>query len=497
MKTSKTSFIVLSGVILILLACISASAQQGFKSRSGMKWPDKVPACASLTTGMGILSGDLFSGSRHFRDDHPEPRSAVRPDSMISFSEYEGYTIKKIYTYSPKGNLETLLTKVFADDLWVDYDRSSYICDRKGNVLSETVAYWDGVEWITYLTLEYTYNKKGWCTSLLYHDVFGDFTELVTMFYDHRGNRIRELGRYWDGEAYVNLELWIYVYDQRGDRVRTLGRMWDGTAWADYKRETWTYLSKGKWLTDMVEYADPSGWLKYTLYESAYNTRGYRESYTGSYWYEEIGWNVEVGGRFTYDPHGNMVSNVQSYYAWWESSPFWVPTDSTATDFNYFAKTVTGTGYVHTGEEWIRGETNIYIPFNDRGTILVFADEYPSNEVEVFYSCRHPHHDAAEDESDMIAQSPANPAKTEFSLSASPNPFTEGFMVFLNAPVAEPFVITLLDGQGKTIREVFNGELGAGEHQMHVGSLSGLAGGLMFLRAVSPGHSATVKMIKP
>jgi hypothetical protein len=484
--------------IFIILAGIPARAQKGYSFRSGQKYPSEKGIDLRKPIGPGMLDGTRRFGNSPLDRESCPGKPAMHEDSMISYSRYDGYTVKQIYTYSRKGYLEILLTQSWSGLAWENQEQSVFTNDHQGKVLSESVSAWDGSGWIEYLTFTYTYHKSGLLTSLIFHDIFGDFIEMVSMSYDNKGNRIRELGKYWDGEGYVNLEQYSYTYDKQGNRLTMFGQLWDGAAWVDYIRERWTWMTENKCLTDKIEFSDGMAWSNYLLYKNKYNHEEELASYTGSYWHDGSGWVVEFGGKYKYDAHGNRVSDVQSVFAWWEISPYWINQDSTAIKFRYREKSVTGTGYIWTGEQWVRGETLIYIPFNDNGNTVVFADEYPSNLVNAYYSSIKTNHDGGNDQDGDLDRSPlgapsmANPV----TVDVFPNPVSDGFRITLSTPVTEDFVINLLDSRGKLVQQVYSGELLSGSNQIEVKSIGSPAKGLYFLNAVSPSQSKTVKVIR-
>jgi len=497
MKSKTMSSVIVSAWIMMLMLAGPVSAQHEYTYKNGKKYPSGKCINFSQTATKAAVQGKILSCNDGFPGDKKKPgKPAVHVDSMVSYSVYEGYTIRQTYSYSFRHYLQTLLTETLVEGDWMNTEQSVYTYDRKGNLLTETISYWTGTDWEAYLNLTYTYNKIGQRTSMLYEDLAGGFTELVSMIYDRRGNRIKELGKYWDGSSYVNLEMWSYTYNRHNDRLTSLGQLWDGTGWMDYQRETWTYRSKGKWLTDMVEFSDGFEWQKYLLYENTYDRFGNRLSYIGSYWYEGTGWQAEYGGVFTYDRRGNMLSNVQSYCAYWENPPYWIKNDSTALDFNYKSKIITGTGYMRAENEWVRGETNIYIPFNDNGNTLVFADEYPSNLVHVYYSDLKPGHPwDGETDGALAVTSDETARSAEMILRVSPNPVTTSFRVTVSMPVTEKVTINLYDHQGNRLKQVYQGELTAGEHHLEVASIPAGHEGVLVLRAVTPTRSAASKVI--
>lgn len=378
-------FIKILLILIALATCGSASAQGKVTFRSGSKYPENSGIDLKKPIGPGTLIRE--------QSDHQQNRSSnsageitIHPDSMVSYSEYEGYTIKETYAYDCEGNLLTLLTEMQVGPNWENYTLYSFTYNFKGMVLSETDRYWDGFSWVDYLLFSYTYDNHGNRITVLYNDLFNDFIELITSTYDNKGNRLTELGKYWDGMDWVNLELYTYTYTSKGDLQKMLGQEWDGVEWVNSLREKWTYNSKHKWLTDLFELWDGVEWTNYSLYTSSYNSRGNQVSFLGKYWFTGPDWTMVFRGFYTYDAYDNMLSNVQQYYIDWETPPYWENTDSTANEFDYPAQMVTGLGYVWDGRGWIPGETSIYIPFMDNGNKLVFANEFPSHKVEVFYS---------------------------------------------------------------------------------------------------------------
>lgn len=491
------SSLFISATIMLLMLAGPVPAQHEYTYKNGKKYPSGKCINFNKMADKAAIHEKILSSEDGFPGEKKEGQPAVHVDSMITYSVYEGFTIRQTYIYAFRSRLQTLLTETRIEDTWINTEQSEYTYDRKGNLLTEIISSWTGTDWEPYQNLTYTYNKIGQCTSMLYHDLSGGFIELVSMFYDHRGNRIKELGKYWDGSSYVNLEMWSYTYNRQNDRLTTLGQFWDNAGWMDYQRETWTYRSKGKWLTDMLEYTDGFELQKYLLYENTYNQAGNRVSYTGSYWYEGTGWQSEFSGAFSYDHRRNMLSNVQSYYAYWENPPYWIKNDSTALDFNYRDKVITGTGYMRSDNEWIRGETNIYIPYNDNGTTLVFANEYPSNLVHVYYSDLEPGHPGDGDTDDAMSVAVDETACSgEMILKVSPNPVTVSFRVSVSMPVTEKVTIDLYDHQGNRLKQVYQGELTAGEHQIEVASIPAGHEGVLLLRAVTPTRSAAIKVIR-
>jgi hypothetical protein len=497
MASARSAFLSAMAVVLFC-ATLPVRAQVGYSFRSGQKYPAEKGIDLRKPIGPGAMERNMNNAFANPARERSPEKPTVKEDSMVSYSREEGNTIKQIYTYSSKGNLDVLLTSAWSGVTWENMQQNLYTYDKKGNVLSESVSAWDGFEWVEYLTLTYTYNNKNQCTSMVYNDIFGGFTELITMTYDKKGNRTRELGQYWDGEGYANLEKWDYTYDKKGNRLSMLGQFWDGAEWMDYMLEEWTWRSDGQWLTDEIEYSDGFAWSNYLLYKNKYNQEGYLASFTGSYWYEGTGWQVEFGGKYKYDGHGNMVSNVHSTYAWWESPPSWIKQDSTALKFNYRKKNVTATGYVWTEDGWMRGDIRIYIPFNDDGNTLIFADEYPSNLVNAYYSDFKDDDEDGNGQTGETAQSPlAVPGNSgPVSLTIFPNPVIDAFTVTVGTEVTGYVVITLLDSQGKTVQQVYSGELAAGTHDISVKSIGVPGQGLFFLKAVSPSGSATVKLLR-
>jgi hypothetical protein len=381
----KSTFITLLITVFLLTIAGSAFAQSDYTSKSGLKYPEKAKIDLKKPIGPGTLARERSGQDQKYSGGH-SGEVTVHLDSMISYSGYEGNTIKEISTYDCDGNLMTLLTKRLVGSSWDDYLLYSFTYDTKGNVLSETDQYWDGIEWVDFLIFTYTYDHHGKLLTVLYNDLYYGFLELITSAYDTKGNRVSELGKVWNGAEFENMELYTYTYNSNNDMKTMLGQYWNGAAWENSVHESWTYNPKHKWLTDLVKLWDGAEWTNYSKFNSSYDSRGNQVSYLGSLWIDGSGWVMITRNLYTYDAKNNMVSNLTQKYANWGSPPYWYDTDSTATDFNYQEKEITGFGYKWNGSKWVRGDTRIYIPFMDHGNNLVFANEYYSVEVQVYYS---------------------------------------------------------------------------------------------------------------
>ena len=498
MKTLSPFFFLILITYIYLIIPASVQAQGVYSYRSGSKYAEMTRIDLDKPIGPGTTDVSAAIRNRTYAPGKCPSGPAAKVDSLISCSRYEGYTIKKTYTYSHNGNLLNELDRFLDGNQWINQEQVVYTYDHQGHVLSETISIWDGSQWLEYVVQTYKYNKAGLCTSLLFRDLMNDFTERISMFYDHRGNRIEELGEYWDGEGYVNLERWFYTYDKQGNRISMLGRLWDGAAWVDYLREHWTYYRKDKWLTNLIELSDGSSWMNYLYYQNRYNRQGYIASYTGSYWHDGDGWVAEFGGRFTYDNQGNMISNVQSSNAYWENPPYWIDSDSTFNKFRYRQMNITGTGYVCQDDQWVRGETNIFITFNNKGTAEVFADEYPSNQVKVYYSSLRDRDREEDGREGQALKETANSASDPggFSVMIYPNPVSDAFRVTVVAPVSGYYRINLFNSEGKLIQKIYEGDLVPGTNEIEVSSIQDPGTGRYFLNAVSAHHSQTVKLVR-
>ena len=488
-----------AGFVFLAVSCLHA--QEGYHFRDGKKYPDSKVIDVRKPVGPSTLrlKSPLDNEDRSFGDGVSRP--TVHIDRMTSYTNDPlSANTRKSYTYSSNADLTELLSEYYNGSEWVPYERSTYTYDAKGHVLTETVSWPEEPGWFDFLFLTYTYNNAGLCISLLYEDVFG-FTELVTISYDHQRNKIKEFGQVLDPilNEYVNFELWTYTYNNQGDMLTMTGQLWDEGSWWNYVRETWTYQSKGKWLTDMIEDSDGVSWFKYSLFENQYNAKGYVGSYTGNYWINgTTGWLPIVGGRFSYDKSGNLVTNISMYNDSQLYPPDWVDTDKTETNFDYNGMSITATGYVRADDEWVRGETNIYVPFNDHGNILVFADEYPSNLVEVKYSRAVPGNGLGDGRSDGPLEVNENgaPGAVSLSVTVDPNPVKDRFRVVVIVPVDGAYTFSLVNGQGVGIQQIFNGNLAAGRNEISLNAPENLPRGLFFLHVTSPGFSATVKLIR-
>ena len=407
MDTIKPFLIKVLLIFIALAISGEASAQERAALRPGQKYPESPGIDLKKPIGPGRLVLEQ-SGHQQNRSSNSPGKITVHLDSMISYSSYAGNTIRETNVYDCDGYLLTLLTEMQVGQNWEKYTLYSFSYDVKGNVSSETDQYWDGLDWVDYLLFTYTYDNHGNRITVLYNDVMNGFLELITSTYDNKGNRLTELGRYWDGMDWVNLELYTYTYTSKGDLKMMLGQSWDGLEWVDVLREKWTYNSDHQWLTDLFELSDGTEWTNYSLYTSTYNSGGNQASFLGKYWFDGPDWIMVFRGFYTYDSQDNLVSTLQQYYYEWENPPYWENTDSTSNDFNYEAQSVTGLGYVWSGRGWAAGETSIYIPFMDNGNKLVFASEYPSHQVDVYYSPAGFEVDAGEDATIYIGYPPTS-----------------------------------------------------------------------------------------
>jgi hypothetical protein len=384
MKKHRVACFLITVSILTFGISGPAFPQEGYRYKSGQKYPESGWSHLKKGIGPNKMMNDP-SGNHRESPKWGGGQISMHEDSLVSYSESEGNTFKKTYVYDCHGNLMTLKVLVLLEGEWTNYELVTYTYDGDGNVLTMHDQGWEGGAWVDFLVFTYTYDHSGNRITWLYYDATQDFTELITSTYDNHGNRLTELGRYWDGTEYVNLELYTYTYKQNGDRLSELGQYWDGTDWVNSLKETWTYYAKNKWKTDHVEFWDGSGWTDYSLYTNTYDHAGNRKSYIGSFWFEGYSWIPVYKGKYTYDRKGNTLSAVQQYNIGSEI-PTWFNTDSTANYYNYDKMQITGSGFVWIEGEWVTGDTRICIPFEDDGTDLVFANEYPSYEVDVYYS---------------------------------------------------------------------------------------------------------------
>jgi plastocyanin len=89
----------------------------------------------------------------------------------------------------------------------------------------------------------------------------------------------------------------------------------------------------------------------------------------------------------------------------------------------------------------------------------------------------------------------AAPVLSAFRLEQNyPNPFNSSTTIQYNLPSATDVRLTLFDTQGREVRQLFEGPVGAGIHQVTL-EASGLAGGTYFCRLQTPLASSTRSLI--
>ena len=312
---------------------------------------------------------------------------SVHQEQVYSYSSFYGYTIRKDYTYNCDGNPVLILIKSQSGTSWIDSERYLYTYDQDGNMLTEVYQILSGSTWLDQLTYEYTYNGSADPVSVLFTNYISspDFIERITYTYDPSGNISEELGEVFNGSSFEEYEKYTYTYDAMGNRLTMLGQLWYGY-WDNYIRETWTWYAYDKWLTDLFEFWDGTDWIFYSNYINTYDPAGNHIQYVGEYYFDFVGWIPLFSGVYTYDLYGNMITNTQQESYSYDVIPIWENVERTEASIDYSSMEIEANGFLWSGSEWVTGDIRISVPFNDNGTQVVFADEYPSYMVVVLYS---------------------------------------------------------------------------------------------------------------
>ena len=224
-------------------------------------------------------------------------------------------------------------------------DTIIFTYDGNGNKLTELRKTWQNNAWVNSSRYTYSYDINGIYQFQIYETwVTNAWVGIYRISVKYSGNIITLfLFEQWQNNAWVNASRQTYNVDGNNIVQNSIIEIWQNNAWVISGRESYTYDSKGNQLTGLRENWQNNAWVNYFRYTYIYDANGNRLTILDEEWLTDA-WVNDFKYTYTYDSNGNMLTSL---YELWQSNA-WVNSDKYTYSYN-----TNGNRIVYLKEQWL------------------------------------------------------------------------------------------------------------------------------------------------
>ena len=354
-------------------------------------------------------------------------------------------------TYDAKYNMTAYTEQIWSGSVWENSYKYTSTYDPNNNQTSVIEQTWNGSAWENSHKYSYTYDASNNLTNELHQNWSGSAWDNATQFintYDASNNMTNELHQTWSGSAWVNNYQYNYIYDAQNNLSTGLFQDWSGSDWVNVSRNNYTYDANNNLTSELQQMWNGTTWLD--LLQSTYTydsdnkmTRELMQTWNG------IAWTTNGQVIFIYDVNKNQIGQLCQG---WDGST-WVNSYQV--------------GYTYDASNFIKSLS--YKNWNDAGTKIINGDS-------AFY-----YYHTVLGINELMAKNAG--------IAVYPDPASSQITIDISANKAQGSIsIVNFNGQ-----EVFTGQVNQPKTQLDI---SGLSGGVYYVRLTSNRGVATGKFIK-
>lgn len=212
--------------------------------------------------------------------------------------------------------VESSIEQIYDGSSYTNSLGSNYEYDGNGNLLINSVFFWDASVWVDYYRTLYAYNSNNKITEELEQKwSSGQYINTFRALYSYNSNGllIEILGQNWVNNQWENSYRDTTSYNNSNQISGGISQEWDGSQWVNTGRSTLTYA--GNNLTQSIsEYWDDIQetyvYLDRQLY--TYNSDNQIIKLIVEIW-NGTSWEEEIKTEYIFDGNGNRTSETENY----------------------------------------------------------------------------------------------------------------------------------------------------------------------------------------
>jgi len=388
----------------------------------------------------------------------------LRPQDLIqifdSVHQFQWDTLNSVWdisskiiniNYDSKNNMTGYTEQTWNGSAWENSAKYTSTYDPNNNQTSNVEQSWNGSAWENSYKYSYTYDASNNLTAELHQNWNGSAWDNSTQFintYNASNNLTTELHQTWSSSAWVNSYQYNYTYDAQNNLSTRLFQDWSGSDWVNVSKNNYTYDANNNLTSELQQMWNGTTWADLLQSTYTYNsdnkmTRELIQTWNG------IAWTTNGQVIFTYDANKNQTGQL---YQGWDGST-WVN--------SYMV------GYTYDASNFIKSLS--YKNWNDAGTKIMSGDS-------AFY-----YYHTVLGVNELMA--------TNGGIAVYPNPASTQITIDISANQVQG-LISILNFNGQ---EVFTRQVNHPKTQLDI---SGLSGGVYYVRLISNRGVATGKFIK-
>ncbi len=354
----------------------------------------------------------------------------------------------EIFTYNANSQILTYIQQAWENSSWLNVNRGTYIYNGNADILSVLIEEWDGVEWINSSFEVYTYDASG---------------NLVTAV-----GSVWALGTYWLTERQLS-----YSYDANGNMISGLTEMWMDTIWTNYYQESYTYNTANNRVTFNDAFWENNTWVNNSRIDYSYDVLGFLTTSVTQNW-NNSNWVNQLKEQYYYNMYGSVETVITDV---WDTDA-WVSSTLLQYTFDQYGNATNGEFFNWVDGDWghtLDGLIRIY--YNLNLNVAYFTGYL----TEVSYISLLVDVDEVEN-------------KNVTGFTCLPNPASTSTIISTNLVSGSAINISIYNISGKKIQTIYNGELGAGNHNFNVKTES-LSAGVYIAKLVTKSTTKSLKII--
>ena len=398
---------------------------------------------------------------------------------------------KYTYTYSDKGYRLTSLEETEVDGEWENSTLNECTYDDAGNMLTSVWKFWDGDNWVNSSKSTNSYSVDNNLLSSI-NEVWDDgvwkYDAQESFSYNVGGQVVSHVLQIWSSGDWVNQSKEIYVYDDSGNMLTALGELWLSGAWRNDQQYTYTYDDYNNMLTGLYEQWQDGIWVNITRQTNTYNTANKRTSSLNEQWEDSV-WVNQMNINYTYNDLDYLETSISEI---WQNNS-WVNTEKQEFTYGAYGGLETSILESWDGTDWVFYSMTQYV-YDENGNALTgnyFVWEggsWTQNQegvLDLYYNyCteNEPYFGFSVNAHYVSLIVGVNNYREHFSdVICYPNPTYGISNVKFNLAKTSLVKLTLTDINGRTLKNIYNGQMKGGAKNLQVLS-SELPKGTYFLK---------------
>ena len=358
----------------------------------------------------------------------------------------------------------TVVTNYLWNNAWVVDSRSTASFDGQGRVTSILTEEWDagGSVWANSGLIEFVYSSADWPDTM------------TTYFWSTTFDT-------WDP-----INRTAYQYDGLGNVLVQTTQEHTTAVWQNFTRNSWTRDGLGKPIEQTNEIWSSGVWNNST--RTVFNFSGDQLMDAEEYFW--IGsWSLLGRSLYTYGPDGETEELQQSWNgSFWTDTQRYTTTYSSGLPSEYLYQ-------VWTGTMWVDQNRQLYESYDGQGRLLAEDTQFY---VGVWQNTSRTEYDYGTPTG--IGDEMPSTLPNGVALQQNyPNPFNPSTEIAFSLPSKSAVRLQVIDILGRTVVELYDGEMPAGDHVVSWDGRSNsgdrAASGVYFYRLSTEGGSLAKKML--